>query len=105
VLSWIPARLTAALLALVAGGLRLATLRQEARRTPSPNGGWPMAAMALVLGVSLRKPGVYALNGAAPPPLAAHTARAIHLGERSVAVLAAGSCVLLLAGVLRGQVW
>jgi adenosylcobinamide-phosphate synthase len=49
VLSWLPARLTAGLLLLVAGvrGLRLAgALRKEAGKTPSPNSGWPMAAMA-----------------------------------------------------------
>ena len=62
VLSWFPARLTALLLALVAGGLRPHALRVEAHKTPSPNSGWPMAAMALALDVSLRKPGVYVLN-------------------------------------------
>lgn len=38
--------------------------------TPSPNGGWPMGAMAQVLGVQLSKPGVYRLNpqGHAPRP-------------------------------------
>ena len=62
VLSWLPARLTAGLLAWAANGVRLETLRLEARKTPSPNSGWPMAAMALALGVSLSKPGVYSLN-------------------------------------------
>ena len=62
VLSWVPARLTAVLLALGAGYLALYALRREAAQTPSPNSGWPMAAMALALGVCLQKPGVYALN-------------------------------------------
>jgi adenosylcobinamide-phosphate synthase len=56
-LSWLPARLTALLLARPSR-----QLWREARRTPSPNGGWPMAAMALQLGLRLRKPGVYTLN-------------------------------------------
>lgn len=64
-LSWLPARLTALLLG--PGSWR--RLRAEAGRTPSPNGGWPMGALALRLGISLRKPGVYVLNGAAPAPL------------------------------------
>lgn len=70
VLSWLPARLTALMLALAAGGVSLVHLRTEARRTASPNSGWPMAAMALGLGVCLHKPGVYALNpqGRAPTP-------------------------------------
>lgn len=75
-LSWLPARLTALLLAVAAGGLHLKALRLEARKTPSPNSGWPMAAMALALGVSLRKPGVYTLNPAGRPPEAADTLKA-----------------------------
>jgi len=61
-LSYIPARLTGVLLAVVSRGVTWQTLRTEAARTPSPNSGWPMAAMALGLGVCLQKPGVYALN-------------------------------------------
>ncbi len=63
VLSWVPARITALLLALSARGLPLRALARQARKTPSPNSGWPMAAMALALGVRLAKPGVYVLNG------------------------------------------
>lgn len=76
-LSWVPARITASVLApgwMSAGHPRL---RREAARTPSPNGGWPMAAMALQLGVRLRKPGVYALNADAPPPEARHHEQAL----------------------------
>lgn len=60
VLSWLPARLTA--LALLPYPRRWPALVRQARRTPSPNGGWPMGAMALALGVRLGKPGVYLLN-------------------------------------------
>lgn len=95
VLSWIPARLTALLIGMVAGGLPPAMLRQEARRTPSPNSGWPMAAMALALGVRLRKPGAYVLNAEGAAPVAQDTGRAIRLGGRSVAVLLAWGCALL----------
>lgn len=81
VLSWIPARITALALLLAAGlqGVRKAhRLRTEAQRTPSPNSGWPMAAMALVLDVGLRKPGVYVLNalgGEAGPAATPHAIR------------------------------
>ena len=95
VLSWIPARLTALLLALVAGGLsfkNLRTLRREARKTPSPNSGWPMAAMALALGVSLRKPGVYTLNPEGKPPQAPDTVSAQEHAAK--VVLALVSCAL-----------
>ena len=94
VLSWLPARITAMLIAIVAGGLSFDALREEARKTPSPNGGWPMAAMALALGVCLRKPGVYELNAGASPPQAAHTAQALRISRWSVGLLlVAGSMV------------
>jgi adenosylcobinamide-phosphate synthase len=63
VLSYVPARLTALLLAIVArrwpGGLS-----HEARRTASPNGGWPMGMLALALDVRLSRPGYYVLHAA-----------------------------------------
>ena len=61
-LSWLPARLTAALLMLVTGHYQFSLLRREAAKTPSPNSGWPMAAMAMALDVRLSKPGVYSLH-------------------------------------------
>jgi adenosylcobinamide-phosphate synthase len=71
VLSWLPARITGITAVLLLPVLSLRVWRElirQAARTPSPNGGWPMAAMALRLGVRLSKPGVYALNEAAPAP-------------------------------------
>ena len=67
VLSWLPARVTAVLLLGWRPGSWPA-LAKQARRTPSPNGGWPMGAMALRLGIGLAKPGVYALNAEAASP-------------------------------------
>ena len=98
VLSWLPARLTALLLALVAAdtALRwLGRLPAQAAQTPSPNSGWPMAAMALALGVRLGKPGVYVLNGAGAAPQAADTQRALTraawaVGLAALALLAGG---------------
>jgi len=81
VLSWVPARITAALLISLGRYVDWGSLRTEAARTPSPNSGWPMAAMALRLGVRLRKPGVYALNEDARPPAQSDTARAIGMGD------------------------
>ncbi|HEY8360101.1 MAG TPA: adenosylcobinamide-phosphate synthase CbiB [Ramlibacter sp.] len=98
VLSWLPARLSALLIALVQRGFAWRALRGEARRTPSPNSGWPMAAMALALGVSLRKPGVYVLNGDARSPRAADAQRAQVLASHAVGAmvaLAAGTLVVL----------
>jgi adenosylcobinamide-phosphate synthase len=99
VLSWLPARLTALLLALAAGGLAWKTLRTEAGKTPSPNSGWPMAAMALALGVSLRKPGAYTLNAAGRAPEAADTLLALNSASKVVLALAvlASAAMLLIA--------
>ncbi len=68
VLSWLPARITALSLYPAWRAASWRSLRRQAGRTPSPNGGWAMGAMALRLGVRLAKPGVYVLNetGAAP---------------------------------------
>ena len=80
-LSWLPARLTALLLRPAWRWHCWAQLRREARRTPSPNGGWPMGAMALRLGVRLGKPGVYTLNATAPAPASADVARALRIAS------------------------
>jgi adenosylcobinamide-phosphate synthase len=88
-LSWLPARLTALLL------MPTPRLFAQARLTPSPNGGWPMGAMALRLGVRLRKPGVYALNETAPSPQAAHVRHALTQAGRAAGI----------AGVLATAAW
>lgn len=74
VLSWLPARLTGLLMIPL---WQLPRLLREAGRTPSPNSGWPMAAMALTLGLSLGKPGVYRLNEAGVAPEPAHLPQAL----------------------------
>jgi len=74
ILNWVPARLTALFL----GGFRhRARLLEEAAKTPSPNGGWPMGALALTLGVRLGKPGTYVLNPAGGVPTADHMRQAL----------------------------
>ena len=99
-LSWLPARLTALFLwgASAVPGAGLRALRREAGRTPSPNSGWPMAAMALRLGIRLGKPGVYVLNAAGRGAAAADTAQAARLAARGVAL--AGGCATAVIGCL-----
>jgi len=84
VLSWLPARLTAA--ALVTPRL-WRRLHVEARRTPSPNSGWPMGAMALRLEVQLGKPGMYVLNPQGRHACAADTASAARVAAAAIALL------------------
>lgn len=101
VLNWLPARITAALLACAARGISLAALRRDACLTPSPNGGWPMGAMALALDVRLGKPGVYVLHAAGRVPQAVHIAQAVRLasGVVQILVLLAGMAFVTMAWV------
>ncbi|MBM3387512.1 MAG: cobalamin biosynthesis protein CobD [Betaproteobacteria bacterium] len=98
VLSWLPARLTALLIALPTLGRGWSAVVASAGRTPSPNGGWPMGALAVGLGIHLGKPGVYALNPAGRAPLAGDTAQALRRCGQVVAALA-----LLALGVMGGS--
>jgi len=84
----LPARLTG--IALARPRLPPCTLRRAAACTPSPNGGWPMAAVALRLGIRLTKPGVYVLNPTGRSPAAADTRTAIRLVDHPARLLAAG---------------
>ena len=104
VLSWIPARITALLLVLAGGGVPLRKLAQEARKTPSPNSGWPMAAMALALGVRLSKPGVYSLNDSGCPPTAGAAAQAQKIVSK-VALALAVSAVAALVLIVLWSLW
>ena len=103
-LSWAPARLSALLVALAAGRWPRG-LAVEAARTPSPNSGWPMAAMARVLGLRLRKPGVYVLNAGGRAPPSADVRACALLGGRTVLAAAwlatAGLAVTGGPGLLR----
>jgi adenosylcobinamide-phosphate synthase len=98
VLSWLPARITALLLCVAAGRWPAwSSIKQQAQATPSPNGGWPMGVMALLLNVRLSKPGVYALNEAGTPPSAGDTAQALAWAQKAVWWSAALSAALILA--------
>lgn len=102
VLSWLPARITALLVWLVSGfkvNAFWSRVRQEAPKTPSPNSGWPMAAMALLLDIQLSKPGVYTLNASASAPNMLDTQKSIKLASKSTiaGVFIAYIAILLIA--------
>ena len=101
----IPARLTALLFLLLGwifgGNLRQGwrMLRRDAAKTPSPNGGRPMATMAGLLDVQLDKRGVYALGeprSALTPAKVRQAWRIVVAASLALAVL----CVLALAAGL-----
>lgn len=58
-LNWIPARVTALLIWLTDRRAQPRSIMADARRHRSPNAGWPEAAMAYKLGVSLAGPRSY----------------------------------------------
>jgi adenosylcobinamide-phosphate synthase len=89
--NWLPARLSAVLIAVASGAPRaaLSVARADARRCPSPNGGWPMAAMAGALGVVLVKRGVYTLHAQGRRPTPADLARARRVTAKAAALATA----------------
>ena len=87
VLSWIPARLTGLAMIAARPGL-LPALWREAGRTPSPNGGWPMGAMALRLDRALSKPGHYRLHPTGIPVTPADALIARRIAARTLLALA-----------------
>ncbi|MFW7381410.1 MAG: adenosylcobinamide-phosphate synthase CbiB [Oligoflexus sp.] len=70
VVNWLPARISSLLLITSASILRKPAfkawfiMRRDHHKTPSPNGGWSMAAMAGILGIEISKPGSYRLGEA-----------------------------------------
>ncbi len=98
-LSWVPARLTALLIALPSWGRGWMDVVANAGRTPSPNGGWPMGALAVGLGIRLGKPGVYQLNAQGRVPGAADTALALRRCGQVVVSLAVLAVAVMLGGL------
>ena len=108
VLSWLPARITAVLLWLVSGfevsGF-WTRLRQEAPKTPSPNSGWPMAAMALILNVQLSKPDVYTLNPSGKVPNDVDMSKSIKIASKSAVTSVFIACTAILFIAFCGLCW
>jgi len=94
-LMFLPARVSAVLIAMAAGSpSALARARASARVPTSPNSGWPMATMAAALDVRLEKRDAYVLNPTGGPPTVAAGRRAVHVTG------VAGVGAFLMAGVI-----
>jgi adenosylcobinamide-phosphate synthase len=110
VVNWVPARLTAAFL-LLAGwltgrdvGRAWRIFRRDRAKTPSPNGGRPMAMMAGLLGVQLEKKDVYTLGDRVTPV----TPLTVRHAWRLVALagwFTAGLCLLGILGIHLVRAW
>ena len=102
VLNFIPARISAIFIVL-AGRLRIHSIRRalsvmskEGNTTESPNAGFPMAAMAGTLGVTLEKEGHYRLGSGLRQPVAADIEESVRIMQW-VSVLACCLALTLLA--------
>lgn len=96
VLSWVPARITAMLICLLFKGRGLFQLPGVAQQTLSPNGGWPMGALALGMGIRLEKKGVYCLNVQGEEPRSGHIEVALHTCAQVVVFIAVFCMVAVL---------
>ena len=95
-LNFVPSRLTAALVA-ASSFSPIRSLRgtfEDHGRTPSPNSGWPMAAMAYGMDVRLEKPSHHLLNAKGRAPSAADIATANRV---AIGAVGCGMAVALLA--------
>lgn len=87
VLNWVPARITAGLIALACwSGRAVDVIGQDARLHRSPNAGWPEAAMAGVLDVALSGPRSYHGTARDFPWVNAGGAREIGVAEIDAAI-------------------
>ena len=91
---YLPARVTAGLIAASARAPTVVfSATRWARAPASPNAGWPMATLAGVLGVQLRKPDRYALNPSSELPTADCACRGLRVVRTAgiVAIVSAGA--------------
>ena len=96
--NFIPARLSILLIALARPVRATAALRTALRdhgRTPSPNSGWPMAALAGALNIRLEKPGYYVLAEGGAQPETADVPRALQLMQTAIALTLAAALLIL----------
>ena len=90
---WLPARVSAGLLAVAAGAPHAPRRARDWRDgVPSPNSGWPMGTLAAALGTRLEKPGSYTLPGGERLPTPATARRGVRLVARA-GLLAWGAAV------------
>ncbi len=96
--NYIPARLSILLIALARPARALAALRAALRyhsATPSPNSGWPMAALAGALNIRLEKPGYYVLVEDGEEPETSDVPRALLLMQTAIALTLAAALLIL----------
>ena len=99
-INWIPARLTGALVCLVAGG-GWRVMAEAAPRHRSPNAGWPEAAFAAGLDLSLAGPRKYDTGWSDDPPMGTGR-RALNSGDIRRALALYFRCGVVMTAVVAG---
>ncbi|MCU0637868.1 MAG: cobalamin biosynthesis protein [Methanothrix sp.] len=97
-LNFIPARLSLIPIALARPSRASAAIRAAFRyhaRTPSPNSGWPMAALAGAMNIRLEKPGYYVLQDEGDEPRTADVQRALRIMQAAIAITLAGALLIM----------
>lgn len=98
VMNFIPARISTILFCLSSnpGGIPkiVRSVSSESRNTSSRNAGWPMSAMAIVLGVRIEKRGHYVLNSTGREPGLEDVMRSLRIFQISVVLGAVLSLML-----------
>ena len=98
IMNFIPARASAVFFCLSSTPLRtskiLKSVRIESRLTSSRNAGWPMSAMAIILGVRVEKRDHYVLNTTGREPGAEDVMRSLRIFQISVLIGAVLSLIL-----------
>ncbi len=103
ILNFIPARLSMIPIALAGPTRARAAIEAAFRyhaRTPSPNSGWPMAALAGALNIRLEKPGYYILQDDGKEPLTSDVLRALRQMQAAIALTLAGGLLILFTSVM-----
>jgi adenosylcobinamide-phosphate synthase len=102
VLGWFTSRISPYFVALAALFLRMdwkaavPAAKREHTKTPSPNSGWPMTAVAAALGISMEKKGVYVM-GVGPLPTTKDVQRCMRLVELTSILFIMTVCFALYA--------
>ena len=111
ILNYIPARFTGILIIISAFILRLDwrnsynMMIRDARKTPSPNSGYPMAATAGALGIQLIKPGCYKLGDQINNLNSETITKTIKLTKISIVLFLAVSTLLFLIFIISYQIF
>ncbi len=99
IFNWLPSRITGLIICIASFILRedwknsFKVMKNQHRRTSSPNAGWTMGAMAGALGIKLEKKGDYLLDGGSGK-------RMYQLIDRAIKIVTVSMIIIVLISIL-----